>query len=234
MPRNIQISQFSDPTLRAAASLCGPAAAIAFARVNGRSPSLREAQTLAEQVGWTAEAGMAGPQSQLRLLEKMGIAADLAPSADWGRVTADVREGRPVTISTPRHYFTVSDADDQGRYYVGASGTDLTGGKEWMTADEITAAGRGVNGALHLRAQPRPETGPEMPATPAPITTPALEPAVPNLPLQQPQAQPPADLAKLVFGSPAPAASPYVLPAPEMAMPKPFRRSPPSFSLAFG
>lgn len=156
MPRAVQISQFSDPQIpfEVAASLCGPAAAIAFARVNGRNPTLKEAQALAEGVGWTAAAGMAGPASEQALLRKMGIEAELTPSADWQRVTADVQSGKPVIISTPRHYFTVSDVDDQGRYYVGASGTDLKGGKEWLTADELVSQGRGINGALHLTSAP--------------------------------------------------------------------------------
>lgn len=154
-----QLSQFSDASIpfEVAASLCGPAAAIAFARVNGRSPSLKEAQALAESVGWTASAGMAGPQSQQKLLQKMGIEADLTPSADWARVTTDVQAGKPVIISTPRHYFTVSDVDANGRYYVGTSGTDLKGGKEWLTADEIAQQGRGVNGALHMTGAPSRE-----------------------------------------------------------------------------
>lgn len=158
MPRVVQRSQFGDPALSTAEaySACGPSAATAFARVNGRNPSLREAVDLAKSVGWTADAGMAGPASEQALLAKMGVTAELAPAADWARVAGDVRAGKPVIVSTPRHYFTVSDVDDRGRFYVGASGTDLKGGAEWMTADEITAAGRGVNGALHLTGAPAP------------------------------------------------------------------------------
>lgn len=151
-----QRSQFSDASIpmAQALSLCGPAAAIVFAQVNGRTPTLKEAMALAREVGWSADSGMAGPQSEQALLRKLGVEADLTPSADWGRVTSDVQAGRPVIISTPRHYFTVSDVDPQKGFYVGTSGTDLKGGSEWMTADQIAAAGRGVNGALHLSGAP--------------------------------------------------------------------------------
>jgi hypothetical protein len=152
MPR----SQFSDKSIpfSEAVSLCGPAAALAFAETNGRAPTLAEARDLAKQVGWTAEGGMNGFQNQVRLLSLMrekGLVGDFeaAPQPDWQRVTQEARSGRPVTISTPRHYFTVSGVGDKG-YFVGTSGTDLKGGKEWMTAEEIASHGRGINGALYV------------------------------------------------------------------------------------
>lgn len=153
----LQVSQFSDTSIpfNVAASLCGPAAAIAFARVNGRNPSLKEAQALAQEVGWTADAGMAGPQSQQALLTKMGIDADLSTAPDWNRITQDVQSGKPVIISTPRHYFTASQFDPQRGYFVGASGTDLKGGGAWMTREQIESQGQGVNGSLHLKSVPQ-------------------------------------------------------------------------------
>lgn len=157
MPFAPQRSQFGDPALSPAEAMsaCGPAAALAFARVNGRNPTLREAVDLAKSVGWTPDAGMAGPASEQALLRKMGMDADLQSSPDWSRVTADVQSGRPVIVSTPRHYFTVSDYDPStNRYYVGSSGTDLKGGKEWLSADELVSQGRGVNGVLHLSTAP--------------------------------------------------------------------------------
>lgn len=178
-------SQFGDPALSQdeALSACGPAAALAFARVNNRFPTLREAVDLAKTVGWTQSAGMAGAASEQALLKQMGVEAELTPAADWGRVQADVQGGKPVIISTPRHYFTVSDHDPQsGKFFVGTSGTDLRGGSEWMSADEITSAGRGINGALHLAGDlpvantPVPAEGqpparpPATSSRPAPVT----------------------------------------------------------------
>ena len=156
----LQISQFGDRSIpfTDAVSLCGPAAAVAFAKANGRNPTLGEARDLAKRVGWTAESGMAGPGSQQRLLALMGVQAELRGSADWGRIRAEVAQGKPVTVSTPRHYFTLTGYDPAtGTYDVGASGTDLKGGKERMSADEITAAGRGINGVLHFSGTPARE-----------------------------------------------------------------------------
>jgi hypothetical protein len=222
VPFSPQRSQFGDPALSSAEAMsaCGPAAATAFARTNGRNPTLREAVDLAKQVGWTADAGMAGPASEQALLGKMGIQADLTPSADWSRITSDVQGGKPVIISTPRHYFTVSDYDaGSGKYFVGTSGTDLRGGGEWMSADEITSQGRGVNGALHLSApvaQPNPAArqsfleanapnestpigdalaphhDPTGPASPPPPPRPPSSLDVPSAPTDQPSAANPA------------------------------------------
>lgn len=180
MPRNLHVSQFSDPEIpfEVAESLCGPVAAMAFARANGRNPTLSEAKELAAQVGWTAERGMAGPQSQLALLTKMGSKADMQVNVDWDRVAREAKMGQPVTISTPRHYFTISDYDSStGRYYVGTSGTDLIGGKEWMTKDELAQAGRGVQAALHLTHTRVPSAG--EPSEP-PEEKPLVEAAAPT------------------------------------------------------
>lgn len=162
MPRAPQRSQFGDPQLTPAEAMsaCGPAAALAFARVNGRTPTLREAVDLAKSVGWSADRGMAGPASERALLQKMGIDADLSGGADPTRVRADVQGGKPVIVSTGLHYFTLSDYDPQSdRYYVGTSGTDLKNGREWMSLDDIDRASKdrgygGINGALHMTAAP--------------------------------------------------------------------------------
>lgn len=162
MPFAPQVSQFSDASIPfdVAVSLCGPAAAIAFARVNGRSPTLREVKALAAEVGWSPARGMAGPASEQALLRRMGVESDLAPTADPARVRADVAAGKPVIVSTGLHYFTLSDVDPAtGKFYVGTSGTDLKNGSPWMSLDEIDRASRdrgygGVNGALHLASTP--------------------------------------------------------------------------------
>jgi hypothetical protein len=158
-----QISQFSDSSIpfNVAASLCGPAAAIAFSRVNGRNPTLQEAKALAEQVGWTPQGGMNGLQNEVALLTKMRERGDVgdfeqAPTADQGRITSDVQAGKPVIVSTGLHYFTLSDYDPQtGKFYVGTSGTDLNNGTDWMSLSDIEHASTsrgygGINGAIHL------------------------------------------------------------------------------------
>jgi hypothetical protein len=145
--------QYGDARLSAdeAYAACGPAAAVAFARANGRNPTLREATDLAKKVGWTPQAGMAGPASQKLLLDRLGVPSRLETAPDWGAIAADAGSGKPVTISTPQHYFVADGYDTaSGQYHVGKSGTALRGGSEWMTADDIARLGRGVNGALFI------------------------------------------------------------------------------------
>lgn len=152
-PRLDRPSQFNNPGISAAdaMSICGPVAAVAFARANGRNPTITEAIELAKAVGWTQERGMAGPESQRVLMEKLGVKARLDQSNDWQAVAKHVAAGDPVTVSTANHYFVIDDFDPQsGRYRVGTSGTDMRLGKEWMTAEEINQVGGGVNGMLYL------------------------------------------------------------------------------------
>jgi hypothetical protein len=94
---------------------------------------------------------MGGAANQQRLLERMGVASRLEKDVDWNAVIADVDGGNPVTISTPEHYFVVSDYDPEAKTFnVGASGTAFKGGKTWMTQAEIVRLGKGTNGALFL------------------------------------------------------------------------------------
>lgn len=146
-------SQF-DPSISSseAPAACGPAAAVAFARASGKSVSLRQAVDLAQTVGWTAAGGMNGVANQKRLLDKMGIPAQLDTSGDWGKIAKTVSAGTPVTISTPGHYFVADGYDTRtGRFHVGASGTAYRGGKEWMTRQEMERLAGGINGTLVMR-----------------------------------------------------------------------------------
>ncbi|MGH2362448.1 MAG: hypothetical protein ACRDGM_18140 [bacterium] len=180
-----------------ALAVCGPAAAIAFARANGRNPSMREALELAKGVGWTPEAGMAGPQSQVKLMNQMGIASHLEDGVpDWQKVSADVRRGNPVILSTPGHYFVVERVDDQGNLDLGQSASVLkaSGGRRWFRPGDIQSLGMGApRGALYMDnpATPQPssvagrygaapeEIPPAIESTPA-----ALEAAPPRTPMQ--------------------------------------------------
>jgi soluble lytic murein transglycosylase-like protein len=117
---------------------CGPAAAIAFAQTYGRNPTVDEAMQLAKQVGWNAQQGMAGVQSEVKLLNTMGVDAHATQGVDWSQVGRDASGGNPVIISTPGHYYYVQGYNAQtGQLNVGTSGTDLKGGSEWMTPDQI-------------------------------------------------------------------------------------------------
>lgn len=142
--------QFGDPQLTnaEAQAACGPAAAIAFARANGRNPTLREAVDLAKQFGWTPGAGQAGPQAQQQLLQAMGVPSKLEAGVDWSKVQQDVQSGNPVTISTPDHYFVATAYDPaSGKFNFEKSGTVMGkyGGSDWMTPQQmqsITISGK--------------------------------------------------------------------------------------------
>jgi hypothetical protein len=145
-----QISQFGDSQLSndEAYAACGPAAAVRFAQMFGRNPTLREATDLAGTVGWTSGSGMAGLGSEKALMDKMGVATK-AIGADVQAMAREAQTGNPVTISTPGHYFFADGYDPQsGAFHVGQSGLDLKGGSEWMTADQMQARMGQIQGAL--------------------------------------------------------------------------------------
>jgi hypothetical protein len=121
-----------------AMAFCGPAAALAFAQTYGRNPTIDEAKQLAQQVGWNAQQGMAGVASEVKLLNAMGVDAHATQGVDWSTVGQDASSGNPVIIDTPGHYYYVDGYNAQtGQLHVGTSGTDLKGGNEWMSPDQI-------------------------------------------------------------------------------------------------
>ncbi|HEY2308162.1 MAG TPA: glucosaminidase domain-containing protein, partial [Streptosporangiaceae bacterium] len=125
---------------------CGPAAAMAFAETFGRNPTVDEAKQLAQQVGWNPDQGMAGPSSEVSLLNKLGIATHMSQGVDWSQVAGDASSGNPVIIDTPGHYFYVDGYNsDTGQFHLGTSATDLkaSGGKEWFTPSQIPGLGMG-------------------------------------------------------------------------------------------
>lgn len=130
-----------------ALAICGPAAAVAFARANGRNPTLREAKELAEATGvWDEGAGMHGPASQVQLLEKMGVPSRLEQGADWAAIANEVRAGRPVIVDTPQHYFTVTAAHPDGTFEFGQSAGVLKAskGRTRYRPEEIPNLGMGA------------------------------------------------------------------------------------------
>ena len=117
-------------TREEALAACGPAAAVAFARARGREVTLDQAVALARQVGWTAERGMAGPDSQVALLARLQIPATLEGGIDRAKIAREVQAGRPVMIRTlggRGHYFVAERYDPQsGRFDFGESAAVLT------------------------------------------------------------------------------------------------------------
>ena len=138
-------------TAQEASSVCGPALAVGFARVNGRNPTLAEATSLARQFGWNPTVGMAGPRSQAKLMERMGIGVRLEDRADPYSINRDVMEKRPVGISTAKHYYMADGYDsDNDKYHVGNTGLARIGGAKWMSLREIEALDGGINGVLRM------------------------------------------------------------------------------------
>lgn len=148
-PRDI--SQFGDRQLTnsEAYAACGPAAAVRFAQRFGRNPSLREAVDLAKGLGWTEGQGMAGLQSEKALMDRLDVPTKLVQGAQWDVFSREAQSGNPVTISTTGHYFYADGYDPQsGAFHVGRSGTDLRGGKEWMTPADMEARMGAAQGGL--------------------------------------------------------------------------------------
>jgi soluble lytic murein transglycosylase-like protein len=148
------LSQFGDKALTAdeAYAACGPAAAVRLAALYGNAIPLKVALDAAKQVGWTQGAGMAGISSEKKLMDALGLPAELDTSGNTDRILSEAGAGRMVTISTAGHYFSASGARQRANgdteLYVGQSGADLRNGKPWMTLAEMTAVMGPIGGAL--------------------------------------------------------------------------------------
>jgi flagellum-specific peptidoglycan hydrolase FlgJ len=131
-----------------ALAICGPAAAVAFSRANGRAPTLREAKEMAQRLGlWDVGNGMHGPASQVQLLKHMGIDSRLEEGADWARIAQEVQAGRPVIVDTPLHYYVVTGYNAQtGEFQFGNSAGVLrkSGGKTMWRPEELPTLGMGA------------------------------------------------------------------------------------------
>jgi hypothetical protein len=157
-----------------AIAACGPAAAVAFSQVYGRTPTLAEAIELAAQSGWTAAGGMNGLAQEKRLLDRMKLPSRLEYSVNWDQVRAEALARQPIIISAPGHYWVVDNFDQEtGRYHVGQRGAAYSGGSDWMTPRQIEALAGPPSGALFTqrpmsRVQAHREVLPPPPVTPSP------------------------------------------------------------------
>lgn len=118
-------------------AFCGPDAAMALASYYGNNIPVEQVRAAAVQTGWST-AGMKGPQSEVNLLQKLGVNSQ---SEGWNEARAQqlMAAGTPVIIDTPGHYFTADRYDPAKGYHVGSSGTDLRLGGEWMTPQQMAA-----------------------------------------------------------------------------------------------
>jgi hypothetical protein len=183
--RNENFRQQMDRTLtqKEAEAVCGPVAAVAFARANGSSPTLAEAVALAREVGWNSGGGMNGIGNQIRLLARLGVDAEAIQSGDAFQIARaaqqELSQDKPIIISSGAHYWVATSYNTQtGKFFVGATGRAL-GGADDMTLAEMDAASRnytrdannpngiGLNGAVVLKnALPSaaPSSSPEVAA----------------------------------------------------------------------
>jgi hypothetical protein len=147
-PNQFTEGQAQGLTAGEALAVCGPAAAVAFARANGRNPTLREAKELAQNLGlWDEGAGMHGPATQVQLLQKLGVESRMEQGTDWTKVAQEVQAGRPVIVDTPQHYFTVTGYDPQsGAFEFGQSAGVLKAskGRTRYRPDELPGLGMGA------------------------------------------------------------------------------------------
>ena len=149
--------QFGDAELTSAEAYaaCGPAAYVAFSRLTGRNPTLREAVDLAAQYGWNTGGGMNGMGNTVRMFQAQGVPIEADYSANPNTIVAKLQQGIPVILSTGRHYYVADRIDENGRLHVGASGRAIRGGKDWMTFGEIEAqfGGDPIDGAIYFSGQ---------------------------------------------------------------------------------
>lgn len=147
------VSQFGQAGLSydEALAACGPAAAVRLLSIYGQNIPLQAALSAAKEVGWTNAGGMNGIGNEKRLLDKLGVPAIVDTAPSMAKIISDAQSGNPVTLSTPNHYFTLTDYNpNTGMFHVGQSGLAFRGGSADMTWDQIKRIGGGVNGALFV------------------------------------------------------------------------------------
>ena len=140
-------------------SACGLIAAEALQRFLAKKPNLDNIvpiMNLAVTHGlWASGQGMHGPAAEHQLLSDMGVKADLVYvsglSSIEQKIIGYLKEGKPVIVNTPRHYFFVEGYAD-GKFFVGhtgeiMSGFDSAAGPQ-MTISHINYAGNGISALI--------------------------------------------------------------------------------------
>lgn len=140
--RGITPAQYGSEGLATGAAnyICGPVAAEAFLRSQGRNPTLQETLDLARGLGYIDPTnGMHGIDSTIDLIRKLGGVATKG-EADTNRMAQEVMAGRPVIVNTRLHYFVAEGYDPTtGRFDFGNSAAALrsSGGRTQYTLGEL-------------------------------------------------------------------------------------------------
>lgn len=153
--------QYGQEALATGASdyICGPIAATAFVKANGRDMTLTESLNVARQMGVIDPAnGMHGIESTARLIRQLGGQATTG-RPESNLIVSEILAGRPVIVDTNAgskgHYFVIEDYDKEtGRFDFGNSARALkaSGGRTWFTLNELKGLGFGeVQGAIYAR-----------------------------------------------------------------------------------
>jgi hypothetical protein len=132
-------------------ALCGPVAAVIAAQQRGQNWTVGQAKKLAQTGSlWDAGAGMHGLATEVTLLNQMGLPAKVGP-AEQQRLAQDAQNGNTPIISTNKHYFVLKGYDPEtGRFDTTTTGTALQGGSRWLTLDQISTMGNGIQGAAYF------------------------------------------------------------------------------------
>ncbi len=136
-------------------SLCGPIAAVAASKATGKPVSLEQARNVALQGGnYTPGDGMHGAESEVRLLKDLGIPAHTESPVNWDKVKQQLQSGKPVIISTPKHYFVIEGYNEKtGKFDCGNSALAMkaSGGTQTeLSPEELYSWGGGAPTAIIL------------------------------------------------------------------------------------
>lgn len=156
--KDITTFQYGAESLATGAAdwICGPIAAQAFARANGKNPTLAQSFDMARSLGIISEEkGMFGIQATASLIRSLGGKAEVGAQDD-AKIQSEIAAGRPVIINTSGHYFVIEGVIDAARgiYDFGNSARALkaSGGNTAFTLGSLSSLGFGAAaGAIYAR-----------------------------------------------------------------------------------
>lgn len=157
--QGLTVYQYGQESLDTGAAdyICGPIAAQAFVKSEGRNPTLQESLNMARQLGVIDSVnGMHGIESTARLIRSLGGQATVGDATPQ-QLIQDLQAGRPVIVNTQKHYFVAEGFDAAtGKFDFGNSARTLASigpnGNTWYTLQEVGRLGMGaVQGAIYAR-----------------------------------------------------------------------------------
>ncbi len=128
---------------------------MAASKATGKPVTLEQARSVALQGGnYTPGDGMHGAESEVRLLKDLGIPAHTETPVNWDKVKQQLESGKPVIISTPKHYFVIEGYNEKtGKFDCGNSALAMkaSGGTQTeLSPEELYSWGGGAPTAIIL------------------------------------------------------------------------------------